>query len=142
MEETAPPPPQKTSTGKIVLFAGCGCLGLVALVVAGVAIIFFSVFGAIKSSDAYSETVALVQSHPEAVAALGEPVTPGFWLTGSINFNNGEGSADLTIPVSGPKGSGTLRIVADKPGGAAAWQYTTRELRLAGDDGRVIPLAP
>lgn len=142
MEEVAPPPPKKTSTGKIVLFAGCGCLSLIALVLAGIAVIFFSVFGAIKSSDAYSETLALVQAHPQATEALGAPITPGFWLTGSINFNNGEGAADLTIPVSGPKGSGTLRVIADKPGGSAAWNYTTRELRLEGDDGQIIPLAP
>lgn len=142
MEEAAPVPEKKTSTGKIVAFVGCGCLGLIALMIAGVAILFFGIMGVIKKSDAYSDTLALVQSHPEAIAALGEPIEPGFMLMGNISIENGEGAADLTIPVSGPRGSGTMRVVADKSSGSSSWNYTTRELRLDGGDAAVIQLTP
>lgn len=142
MEEAPPLPPKKTSPGKIVAYVGCGCLGLIALVAAGVAIIFFSVMGTLKNSAAYSDTLSLVQSNPEAIEALGTPIEPGFMLSGNISFNNGDGEADLTVPVSGPKGSGSLRVVADKTGGSGGWNYTTRELRIDGEENQVIPLGP
>lgn len=142
MEEAAPPTPQKTSPGKIVAYVGCGCLGLVALIFAGVAILFFGVLGIIKKSDTYTDTLALVQSHPEAIEALGEPIEVGFWMTGNVSIENGEGESSLSVPVSGPKGSGTFVVEADKASGAANWNYTTRELRIDGDDAGVIQLGP
>ncbi len=142
MEDAVPSAEKKTSPGKIVAFVGCGCLGLIALMIAGVAIIFFGVMGVIKKSDTYSDTLALMQTHPEAIAALGEPIEPGFMLMGNISIQNGEGAADLTIPVSGPKGSGTMRVVADKPSGSSSWNYTTRELRLDDTDAPAIQLSP
>ena len=142
MEDVTPEPQKKTSTGKIIAFSGCGCLGLIALVAAGVAIIFFSVIGAVKSSDTYGDTLALIQSNPQAIEALGEPIEAGLWLTGNIQSKNGEGAANLSVPVSGPKGSGTFHVVADKPGGSKTWNYTNRELRIDGEDAPVIQLGP
>lgn len=142
MEETPPAPTSKTSPGKIVAFVGCGCLGLIALIVAGVAILFFGLMGALKSSAPYEDTVALVQSHPEAIAALGEPIKAGMWLTGNISINNGEGEASFSVPVSGPDGSGTLFIEAEKRAGSKTWDYSRRELQIEGDDDRTILLSP
>jgi len=127
----------KSSTGKILAFVGCGCLALVALGVAAVFAIVAVVFGALKKSEAYTESIALVQNHPGAVAALGEPIKPGFMVSGNFSFNNGEGEVDLSIPVSGPTGSGTIRVVGEKPLNQA-WQYSVWE--LVTDDGEVIPL--
>ncbi|MDF1823006.1 MAG: cytochrome c oxidase assembly factor Coa1 family protein [Verrucomicrobiales bacterium] len=142
MEDTPPPPPKKTSAGKVVAFVGCGCLGLIALAAIGGAIIFFSVMGTLKSSAVYGDTLAMIQANPEAIEALGSPIEPGFMLSGDISFNNGVGKADLTVPVSGPEGSGSIHVVADKTGGSSAWTYTTRELVIDGEENRVIQLGP
>lgn len=142
MEPAADPAlTEKSSGGKVALFIGCGCLTVLALGAGFVALLVFGIFGAMKKSDAYRDTVALVQSHPAAIEAMGEPIEPGFWLTGSINFNNGAGDADLTIPVSGPTGSGEIRVIAAKASGDDPWTYSTRELRIDGRD-EAIPLGP
>lgn len=134
-------PEQKSSGGKIALFVGCGCLAVILIGVGGVAAIVFGVFGIIKNSDVYQDTLATAQSNPAVIEALGEPVEPGFSMSGSININNGVGDADISFPVSGPKASGKIHAVAEKPAGSKAWNYTTRELRLDGRD-EVIPLGP
>lgn len=146
MSEQVPPgqiPPQekKSSTGKIVAFVGCGCLGLIAIGAIFIGVIVFGAAKMMKASDAYKDTIAVVQSNPAAIEALGEPIEPGFFVSGSVNINNGEGTADLTIPVSGPKGSGDIRVKAEKPSGSPTWIYSTRELQVAGQ-ADAIPLGP
>lgn len=142
MEEQPPHQPKKTSAGKIVAFVGCGCLGLILLIIGGVAVLFFGITGAIKKSTPYEETIALLQSHPEAIAALGEPIEAGTWFSGNISINNGEGEASMSVPVSGPKGSGTMHVEAQKPSGSSSWNYSRRELELDGDDSQMIQLGP
>lgn len=143
MDEPLPPQPKKTSPGKIVAFVGCGCLGLILLIVAGVAVLFFGVTGAIKKSTPYEETLALVQSHPQAIEVMGEPIKAGSWFSGNISINNGVGEASMSIPLSGPKGSGTMHVDANKPAGSQSWNYTRRELQLEdGEDGTTIQLSP
>jgi len=87
-----------------------------------------SVFSLIKSSDAYQLALQEAQAHPQAIEALGEPIEPGWWLTGSINVEGSSGNADFAIPLSGPKASGTLYIVANKEAGT--WNFRTLDLDL------------
>lgn len=131
---------QKSSGGKIAAFIGCGCLGIILVGAGFVAVLVFGVGKMLKGNDAYRESVALVQSNPQAIAALGEPIKPGFMVSGSFNFTNGEGTVDLTIPVSGPKGSGSLRVVGEKKA-SGPWTYSTRELQVEGQS-EAIPLGP
>jgi hypothetical protein len=69
------------------------------------------------------------------VAALGEPIESGWWITGSINVSGSSGNVDVAIPISGPKGSGTLYVVGTRSAGR--WQYSTMEVELSGRPGRV-----
>lgn len=93
---------------------------------------------AIKSNAPYNDSIAAVQSHPAALDALGSPIDPGFFPNGNISINNGEGTVDFTIPVSGPKGKGTVRVVGTKPAGSTMWIYDTWQLEIDGRDP--IPL--
>ncbi|HRQ89832.1 MAG TPA: cytochrome c oxidase assembly factor Coa1 family protein [Bacteroidia bacterium] len=111
---------------------------IVLLIGAVVGIGFWGITKALKSNDPYRESIAAVETNPAAVEALGTPVKPGFFLTGNININNGEGSVDFSIPVSGPKGKGTVHVVGSKSAGASAWTYSTWELNIEG--GPSIPL--
>ena len=78
---------------KWVVPAGC----LVPVVICGgfVALLITVVFGAIKSSGAYTESLALVKQHPVAQQLLGDPIEPGFIVTGSINVSGPSGDAGL-----------------------------------------------
>ncbi|MHC4199391.1 MAG: cytochrome c oxidase assembly factor Coa1 family protein, partial [Planctomycetota bacterium] len=57
-----------------------------------------------KSSGAYKVALARVKSHPKVTAALGTPVKEGWFLTGTVNVNGSGENADVSIPLSGPKG--------------------------------------
>jgi len=74
-----------------------------------------------RQSTPYRDSVARAQNDPRVRAALGTPVKPGLFVSGSINTQNRDGDAKLDIPLSGPKGSGTLRVVATKTRGQ--WDY-------------------
>ncbi len=100
-----------------------------------VSILMF-VFGAMKSTDPYKEAVARAQNSTEVQAAIGTPVETGFFLTGNINMNDDFGNAQLSIPVSGPKGEGTITVIADKAGGP--WEYS--KMLFADKQGNTIDL--
>ncbi|WP_274378603.1 cytochrome c oxidase assembly factor 1 family protein [Stigmatella aurantiaca] len=80
----------------------CGCLG---------AFVAYFVTSTIKSTDAYQQAVALVTANPEVQEALGTPIDFG-WPRGSVNTTNGEGRASISVPLEGPKASGTMRVEA------------------------------
>lgn len=132
--------PAAGSSGSNALkFIGCGCLALIVIGILGVGGMSYAVISFIKNSDPYRESMAAVEANPAAVEALGTPITPGFFLSGSGSTTNGVGAADFSIPVSGPKGKGSIRIVGSKEANATHWTYETWELQLP--DGRAIPLS-
>ena len=119
---------------------GVGCLGVVILGGAFVAGIFFLVMGGIRSSDAYQQALAKANASPDVVVRLGQPIKPGWMVSGSINVSGPTGDADLAIPVSGPKGKGTIYVVGKKSAGE--WTYSRLEVEIEGQPGRIDLLSP
>jgi hypothetical protein len=113
-----------------------GCVGLIVLAVVAAAAIFFFVMGAMKRSDVYREAMAIVERSPSAIAALGEPMKAGRFVSGSINVSGGAGDANLSIPLSGPTGKGRVHAAATREAGQ--WMFTA--LHLAVDGGETIDL--
>ncbi len=109
-----------------------GCLGLILGGVALVGGIFFVAMSAMKSSDVYQGALKAAQAHPAAIERLGEPIKDGWLVTGNVNVNAGGGSANLEIPVSGPKNSGKLYVRAVSPDGT--WMYERLDLAVAGSE--------
>jgi hypothetical protein len=107
-----------------------GCLGLILGVVVVIGGIIFAAMSAIKSSDVYQGALRAAQRHPAAIQRLGEPIKDGWFVQGNINYTNGSGNANFDIPVSGPKGSGTLHVSAVNPSGA--WMYEKLDLTAGG----------
>jgi hypothetical protein len=95
------------------------------------------VFGVMKSSDAYKTALAKAKADPRVVNALGSPITDGFFVSGKTNVSGTSGQADLTIPISGPKGKGTIYCVASKFAGE--WTFSTLIVE-AGETGERIDL--
>ncbi|MDC0709912.1 cytochrome c oxidase assembly factor 1 family protein [Stigmatella sp. ncwal1] len=98
----------------------CGCFG---------ALVFYFVTSTIKSTDAYQQAVTLVSANPEVQEALGTPIDFG-WPRGSVNATNGEGRASVSVPVEGPKGSGTLRLEAVSEG--ENWTFDLLQVEVPG----------
>ncbi|MEM6552314.1 MAG: cytochrome c oxidase assembly factor Coa1 family protein [Planctomycetota bacterium] len=126
-----PAPPRKSWFGRnwkwlvplLVLSPVLVCGGVITLLVG-------SVFGMLKGSQPYEDALTAAQNNPALVAELGEPIEAGMGISGSINFVNDDGDADLSYDVSGPNGSATLRVVGTKTNGA--WSYS---LMTASVDG-------
>jgi hypothetical protein len=106
-----------------------GVLAIIALVV---------MFGlsAIKNSDIYKVTLQQVQNSPAAQQQLGTPIEGGYLVSGNININNSSGSANFSIPVSGPKGSGTARVQATLVNNQ--WNITSLVLEVTGQPAPVV----
>jgi TonB family protein len=113
-----------------------GCLGLIVIAVAVIGGIFLVAMSAIKSSDVYKGALERARANHEAVAVLGEPIKDGWLVKGNINFSGPSGTANIEIPVSGSKNSGTLYVRAVYEGDA--WIY--EKLDLAAKGGQTISL--
>lgn len=119
---------------------GCLVLLLPLLALTGfVGAILAIVFGTIKSTDVYEEALARARSSPAAIEALGQPIEDGWLMGGNIQVNGPSGSADISIPLEGPKGEGDLYVVASKSAGR--WEYQTLELEVDGREDRIDLLA-
>jgi hypothetical protein len=112
-----------------------GCLIPVVLCGGFVVLILAIVFGAIKSSAPYTESLAAVKQHPQVRELLGDPIEPEFFVSGNINVSGSSGDADISYSVSGPKGSGTVYVVAEKAAGE--WDFKTMALESAETGDRI-----
>jgi hypothetical protein len=117
---------------------GC-CLTPLLLGGAVVAFLVVVIFGALKQTDVYKMAVARAKADPRVVAALGSPIDEGWYLSGKTNVNGGSGDADLSIPISGPKGKGTIYATAAKSAGE--WTYSKLVVKID-STGETIDLGP
>lgn len=113
-------------------FLPLGCLSGLTLVIGFLAAVLVFVFGLMKSSDAYKLAFAKAQQSPVAMATLGEPLKSGLFVSGNVHVNGSSGAADLAIPVSGPKGSGTLHLQATKSAGRWTFQQLFLDVTATG----------
>jgi hypothetical protein len=106
------------------------------LLAAGFVFVIVSiVFGAMKSSDAYRAALAKAKADPRVVNALGSPVTDGFFVSGKTDVSGSSGHADMTVPISGPKGKGTIYFVASKFAGE--WTFSRLMVEIAKTGQRI-----
>jgi Cytochrome oxidase complex assembly protein 1 len=135
MQSTAPPliPVQRKSwLGRNWIWL------LVVMFVCGVVLvlgIFTLIMGAMRSSDVVKEGVARAQSNPLVVQRLGTPISQGWLVSGSINVSTGSGNADVAVPISGPKGNGTVYVTGQKIAGI--WTYSVIQAAIEGSGERI-----
>ncbi|MCB1062148.1 MAG: hypothetical protein KDN20_04405 [Verrucomicrobiae bacterium] len=125
------------SNNRTFAIIGCGCLGLIAIVVVSVLTLGYGLFSLLKGSEPYQESLARVQNHPAAIAAMGTPIEPGFFVTGNVNLENQAGDADISYQVSGPNGEAEISVAAERAGGK--WEYRTMTATL-GSSGEILDL--
>ena len=103
-------------------FVPVGCLSMLVLFVVFVVSIALIVFSAMKSTDVYKDALARAKANSAVIEALGSPITEGFLVSGNTNVNGASGEANLSIPISGPNGKGTIYVAANKSLGR--WNYS------------------
>ena len=116
-------------------FVPTGCLTLLIFFAAFITLMVVLVFGALKSGDVYKEALAQAKAEPAVIEALGSPVKDGMFVSGSTQVNGDSGEANLSIPISGPKGRGTLYVVATKSLGV--WNYSNLVVEVSETKERI-----
>jgi len=101
--------------------------------------IFALIMSAMRSSDVAKEAVARAQSNAVVAQRLGAPLSEGWFVGGSINVSPGSGDADLSVPISGPKGKGTVYVTAQKTAGT--WAYSLMLATVEGSNDKIDLLA-
>jgi hypothetical protein len=107
-----------------------GCLAVVLAVLVFVGVVVLVATTAMKHADAFTEAVARAKANAAVTAVLGEPIEVGWLVSGSVDVQNASGNAELSIPLSGPKGRGTLHVQATKSGGR--WDFGSLWLEVRG----------
>jgi|SRR5947207_15231921 len=143
MDQTPPPIPSQPSSNwwkrNWKWFVPIGCLTIIVLAVIFAGTIALIVFGAIKSTDVYKEALARAKANPDVIAALGSPIKEGLFVSGNTNVNGASGEANISIPISGPKGKGTIYVVAKKSLGR--WEYSELVVEIEKTKERIDLLA-
>ena len=105
-----------------------GCLSLIALVVIFVVAVFFTVTSMMKESTPYMESYETATTNSYVIENLGEPIEQSGLLQGNISITNNTGEANISIPLEGSKGTGTIYVIANKYNGT--WSYTKMSVYL------------
>lgn len=117
--------------------AGAGILGLAGFVLFTMSLVESS----FKDSGAYRQAIQKAQADPQVVELLGLPITSGSAVSGSISTSgDASGEADLSIPISGPKGSARLYLSGKLHAGI--WTFQTLEVDPKHGKARINLLNP
>ena len=129
------------AVGKGVAFGCGGCaiavMGVLVLMVG----ILWLVMSFLKGADACQMSLKAAQQSEVMRVELGEPITMGWVVSGSIKINNGDGTADVNVPISGPKGSASIHTVGTKKGGGP-WSFTKMQATIESSGKQVDLLKP
>jgi TonB family protein len=127
-----PPPPRKSSCGKVVLIVG---IILVVLGLGAAGAIYYGfryAESALKSSEAYQTAVTALKESPEVREKLGEITDTGFPL-GAFNQNSdGSGNAEFSMSVKGSKETGQYSVELRRRN--SIWKVRNGSVRLPNGD--------
>jgi hypothetical protein len=121
-------------------FVPSGCLTIILLFLAFFAGVLSIAELSLKGNDAYAQAMARAQASPQVATRIGLPLKVGWFVSGSINTSGDSGDADLSIPISGPKGKGKILVVAKKVAGS--WQFETLRVEVDSQRDQIDLLQP
>lgn len=98
-----------------------GCLSLIIIGIIAVGTIVYGVTNAIEDSKPYEYALQKINTDEDLIKALGSPIEREGMVSGNWNYSNGQKTADMRIPVAGPKGEGILFVEASGEGDN--WTY-------------------
>lgn len=109
-----------------------GCLIIIVMLVMFAGGLFYAVTNLMEDSQAYIDSMERVQANELVIEQIGEPIEQNGMNGGNFSYNNGYGSAELTIPIKGPKGEATIRV--EGGGVGENWTYEVMEVYIEGSD--------
>lgn len=109
-----------------------GCLTLIIVAVVLIVSLFYGITSAIEESQPHTYALELVNKDEEAIELLGSPIEKDGLGQSNFNWNNGNKTSNLVIPIMGPKGKGTLYV--DARGVDDNWTYDKIELIISDNE--------
>jgi hypothetical protein len=108
---------------------------LVLLLAAAPVMLFMLISGQVKSSEVYVEALSAARSDADLTEDIGKPIEDGLFPGGSFQISGPSGYAEISIPISGPRGSATVYGVAEKSIGE--WSFTDLIVEVEGSGHRI-----
>ena len=94
-----------------------------------VALAIVNHYHAAADSPVADIALAKVRGNPEMVELLGTPIEAGYFTIGKVQQDEtGWTETKLTIPIHGPKGKATVRVIAGRAEGP--WTFSTLEVMV------------
>ncbi len=113
-----------------------GGLTLLFLLGGFAAILITVITTSFRSSDVYRQAMTRAAGELPGARRTGGADLQAAWLvSGQLNVSGSTGNANLSIPISGPRGKGTIRAVADKSGGV--WRFTYLQVSVEGQPATI-----
>ncbi len=99
-----------------------GCLTLICIFILFIGTAIFGVSKALTGATPYQEGLDKAQSDEYIIQVLGEPIETNGIMSGSLQYHNSIGTADISIPIKGPNGEAQLYIIGTKEN--EKWRYS------------------
>lgn len=112
-----------------------GCLTLIILFFIFLGSVIFGVSKAFTNSGPYQDGLTKAREDEYVIKMLGEPIETNGIMSGSLKFENDEGSVDISIPIKGPDGEARIYIVGTKQNDQ--WKYSELYVLLENNNEQV-----
>ncbi len=112
-----------------------GCLTLLLLLAAFVGGLMGIIAYSFHNSEVFKEAMSRASADSQVRAEIGEPLRQNGFITGQLEVSESTGKANLSIPISGPRGKGAIHAVATKDAGV--WRFSELQVSVRGHSGAI-----
>lgn len=85
--------------------------------------------GSFRNSEVYKQAMAQASASWQVRDQIGEPIKAVWFIFGELKLGGSTGHANFSIPISGPRGKGRIRVVANKN---EVWRFTSLQVYVQG----------
>jgi hypothetical protein len=109
-----------------------GCLTLILMLMLLVGTLFFGVTRMFANSEPYQYALEQASTNEKVIAVMGEPIEKKGIVSGNMSLSDDDGEANFKLPIKGPKGEGSIVILAVKNYGE--WTYEELYVQIEDSD--------
>lgn len=94
--------------------------------------LFFGVTRMFANSEPYQYALEQASTNEKVIAVMGEPIEKKGIVSGNMSLSDDDGEANFKLPIKGPKGEGSIVILAVKNYGE--WTYEELYVQIEDSD--------